>query len=241
MLIKNYAFLLRKCEACAAILLVLLSGCTGETLWGKNNGREYGGDPMTVLCYGDSNTYGYDPRSYFRDRYPADARWVDILAEKTGFITVNAGENGREIPRRDEEFQQFQELLAESNADCLIVMLGGNDLLQGATPETAAERMEEFLSQIADMDRNRIVLVGPPPEKLGAWVPDESMIRDSEELGAAYGKLAEKMGIRFVDAGEWDIDLCYDGVHFTGKGHEAFAEGIAEYLQNEWILEASID
>ncbi len=38
-----------------------------------------------VLCFGDSNTYGYDPRSYFGGRYDADSRWVDILAAKTGW------------------------------------------------------------------------------------------------------------------------------------------------------------
>ena len=34
---------------------------------------------MKVICFGDSNTYGYDPRSYFGGRYDADIRWVDIL------------------------------------------------------------------------------------------------------------------------------------------------------------------
>ena len=54
---------------------------------------------MRVLCFGDSNTYGYDPRSYFGGRYPAISRWVDLLAAKTGWDVINAGENGREIPR----------------------------------------------------------------------------------------------------------------------------------------------
>ena len=31
-----------------------------------------------VLCFGDSNTYGYDPRSFFGGRYPG--RWTDLLA-----------------------------------------------------------------------------------------------------------------------------------------------------------------
>ena len=37
---------------------------------------------MNVICFGDSNTYGYDPRSYLGGRYDPDSRWVDILAEK---------------------------------------------------------------------------------------------------------------------------------------------------------------
>lgn len=229
---KNKRAKLLKYAAYPAIPAVLLLGVVCAVFFGRGQDKPMdGGDPMTVLCFGDSNTYGYDPRSYFGDRYPAEARWVDILAEKTGIVTVNEGENGREIPRRDEEFRQFRQLLAQSRADGLIVMLGGNDLLQGASPETAAERMERFLSQIDGIDRDCILLVGPPPKKLGAWVPDESLIRDSEALSAAYEELAAQLGIRFVDAGAWDIDLCYDGVHFTEEGHEAFAEGPAAYLR----------
>lgn len=42
---------------------------------------------MKILCIGDSNTYGYDPRSFFGDRYPEDVRWTDNLGacERTGF------------------------------------------------------------------------------------------------------------------------------------------------------------
>ena len=32
---------------------------------------------MRLLCCGDSNTYGYDPRSFFGDRYPKESHWVD--------------------------------------------------------------------------------------------------------------------------------------------------------------------
>ena len=32
---------------------------------------------MNVICFGDSNTYGYDPRSYLGGRYDPDSRWVD--------------------------------------------------------------------------------------------------------------------------------------------------------------------
>ena len=45
---------------------------------------------MRMLCYGDSNTYGYDPRGFFGDRYPKESRWVDILAQRTGWQIQNA-------------------------------------------------------------------------------------------------------------------------------------------------------
>ena len=92
---------------------------------------------MNVICFGDSNTYGYDPRGYFGGRYEADNRWVDILAAETGWTISNMGQNGREIPSAAPTFP--------ADTDLLIVMLGTNDLLQGRSPEQAAERLERFL------------------------------------------------------------------------------------------------
>lgn len=174
---------------------------------------------MNVICYGDSNTYGYDPRGYFGGRYDADSRWVDILADKTGWNTKNEGINGREIPRRP--------LSLPNDTDLLIVMLGTNDLLQGSTVEVTAARMEAFLAEI---DKDKLLLIGPPPMQLGEWVPDQSLIQASKELNHACKSLAQCLGIRFADAGEWDISLTFDGVHFTEDGHRAFAERLFQYL-----------
>ena len=71
---------------------------------------------MNVICFGDSNTYGYDPQGYFGGRYDADSRWVDILAMETGWTISNMGQNGREIPSADPDFP--------ADTDLLIVMLG---------------------------------------------------------------------------------------------------------------------
>ena len=37
---------------------------------------------QTVICYGDSNTWGYDPET--KDRFRPDVRWMGVLAEKLG-------------------------------------------------------------------------------------------------------------------------------------------------------------
>lgn len=172
---------------------------------------------MKVICFGDSNTYGYDPRSYFGGRYPEDSRWVDILAAKTGWEVVNRGENGRCIPRQSVAFP--------ADTDLLILMLGTNDLLQGGTPQQAAERMEHFLLGLS-LERRKVLLVAPPSLVFGEWVPDERLIAASRVLAKTYGNLAGQLGVRFADAGSWNVPLAYDGVHFTGQGHQAFAEGI---------------
>lgn len=179
---------------------------------------------MKILCFGDSNTYGYDPRSYFGSCYPAENRWVDLLSLQGGWEVLNAGENGREIPRKDGELLRFTQLLSDCQPlDLLLIMLGCNDLLQGADVAEAAARMEVFLARIP-LHREQIVLIGPPPMKPGAWVTEERLLTDSAQLAAAYQALAQKLGTRFIDAGGWEIDLTFDGVHFSEEGHRVFAE-----------------
>ena len=181
---------------------------------------------MKILCFGDSNTYGYDPRSYFGGQYPAQNRWVDLLAQKLSCKAVNAGENGREIPRREGELQRFDLMLSNQKPlDLLIVMLGGNDLLQGNCVEAVAQRMESFLSGIA-LDKSKILLIGPPRMKPGAWITDARLLEDCVRLNAAYGAVAEKLGIQFVDATDWNIEVTFDGGHYSEQGHQTFAENL---------------
>ena len=185
---------------------------------------------MKILCFGDSNTYGYDPRSFFGSQYPKEHRWVDILAEKMGCEAVNAGENGREIPRRELELLRFDGLLTHhSPLELLVIMLGGNDLLQGNGVDEAVKRMKYFLEHIV-LDKQRILLIGPPPMRRGEWVLTQELIDASKELNHKYKILAENLSIRFTDAGEWNIPMTFDGVHFTEEGHRAFADGLFEYL-----------
>ena len=185
---------------------------------------------MKILCFGDSNTYGYDPRSYFGSRYPAEHRWVDLLAKKLDCTVVNEGMNGREIPRREGELQRFDLMLTgHKPVDLLIIMLGGNDLLQGNPTETAVKRMESFLEHI-DLDKQKILLIGPPPMGRGEWVTTQTLVDSSVALNHAYKALSRRLGVRFADAGEWEIPRAFDGVHFTEEGHKAFAEGLRNYL-----------
>ena len=177
---------------------------------------------MNVICFGDSNTYGHDPRGYFGGRYDPDSRWVDILAAETGWTVYNMGQNGREIPSASPAFP--------ADTDLLIVMLGTNDLLQGRSPEQAAERLERFLAAIP-LDQNKILLIAPPPVSLGAWVPSPQLIDESRAFARLCQALAEQLGILFADAGRWDIPLAYDGVHFTEQGHRAFAIKLLEELK----------
>ena len=91
---------------------------------------------MTILCYGDSNTFGYDPRGFLADRY--DTPWPEALGSLTNREVRNAGSCGRLVPIRETVFPK--------NAARIIVMLGTNDLLNGDEPPEIARKMESFLS-----------------------------------------------------------------------------------------------
>lgn len=183
---------------------------------------EKGGGRVYVICFGDSNTYGYDPRSWLGGRYDASSRWTDIVAAETGWTVCNMGQNGREIPTTAPTFPE--------DTDLLIVMLGTNDLLQGCSAESAIGKLEGFLAALSLL-RDRILLIAPPPMMLGEWAPSQQLVNASKNFTRCCRELAEQMGIQFADAGRWNISLTYDGVHFTEQGHKAFAAGLLEELK----------
>ena len=177
---------------------------------------------MRILCFGDSNTYGYDPRGFFGDRYGAGDRWVDLLAKQTGHECINAGANGREIPRNPYALRLLSE---HAPVDVFLAMLGTNDLLQGASAKKAATRMETFLTHLLPYCK-QILLVSPPPMKRGAWVSSKELVSESILLSEEYQLLAEKLNIPFVDTRHWNIELTFDGFHFTEAGHHTFAKNL---------------
>ena len=181
---------------------------------------------MRILCFGDSNTYGYDPRGFFGNRYGADDRWVDLLEKQTGYELINTGANGREIPRNPYALRLLTE---HAPVDIFLVMLGTNDLLQGASAKEAAARMEAFLNPLLPHCK-QFLLVAPPPMKRGAWVPTDALVTESIYLAEEYKLLAEKVNIPFVDTRHWNIELTFDGVHFTEEGHHSFANHLIDYL-----------
>ena len=179
---------------------------------------------MRILCFGDSNTYGYDPRSYFGDRYNPENRWVDLVASKTGHEMINCGLNGREIPRNADVLRLLEK---HGSVDLFLVMLGTNDLLQGASAKDAATRMEAFLQALLPYCSN-VLLVSPPPMKRGVWVPSDALVRESSCLAEEYALVAQKLSVPFIDTHSWNVELTFDGVHFTETGHHTFANRLIE-------------
>lgn len=175
---------------------------------------------MKLICYGDSNTFGYDPRSFFGDRYERSSRWPEILAANTGWEVINCGENGRRIPLNRVSFP--------TDADCIVVMLGTNDLLQGCGALETARRMEAFLLGV---DKQKRILITPPVFVPGEWISGSALIDESRKLTQYYQRFACKAGIPFIDSNEWSIPITFDGVHFTEDGHKCFAKCLEKYIK----------
>lgn len=176
-----------------------------------------------ILCIGDSNTYGYDPRSYFGSRYPDGVCWADQLE---GFEVINCGLNGMTVPRSP---VRSIGRIRSSDPDLVIVMLGTNDLLSGLNAEQITDRMEGYLASLSS-EGARILLISPPILQYGEWVMDDDVVEESQELGGKYLELAERMNFMFADSAEWEIEMTFDGVHFSPEGHKTFAEELNKIL-----------
>ena len=89
----------------------------------------------TVLCFGDSNTWGYDPAT--KNRFPRDVRWAGILAGllSPDYQVIEEGLNGRTTVWNDpiEGYKNGRDYLipcleTHRPIDLVILMLGTNDL-----------------------------------------------------------------------------------------------------------------
>jgi lysophospholipase L1-like esterase len=148
----------------------------------------------------------------------------------------NYGLCGKCIPDSPAHFRhiraQLQEWQDREPPVWLGIMLGTNDLLQGraATAQEAAQRMKRFLEVLADTKID-LLLIAPPYMRPGAWVNEARLLEESHKLGPEYRKVAESFGIGFADAGQWEIALTFDGVHFSEEGHRKFAREMARVMR----------
>lgn len=192
-------------------------------------------DVTTILCYGDSNTFGHDPCSPTGARFPRSERWTGLLCS-TGLQVINCGLNGRQIPSGETELHAAAEqICSHLPLAVATVMLGTNDLLWNAAfhAEDVALRMDRFLRcLLSKVGETHLLLIAPPPMERGVWVTEDRLLTESRRLATLYADIADSLGIGFCDAGAWNIRIGFDGVHFTQEGHAVFAHGLAGVLSD---------
>lgn len=110
----------------------------------------------TILCFGDSNTHGYNSQT--DGRFSEEERWTCLLDEMLGtdYRVLEEGLSGRTICFDDPLFEGlngftsiFQAMMTHEPLDLLIIMLGTNDVKSRfhATPQNIAKGMERLLKK----------------------------------------------------------------------------------------------
>ena len=202
----------------------------------------------TVLCYGDSNTWGYEPAT--GSRYPEDVRWPGVLTRELGdgFRVIEEALNGRTTVREDpvEEHKNGKDYLRpclESHAplDLVIVALGINDLKARffASASDAADGAGVLvgISQRSgagpDGGSPVVVLVVPPP--VGRLTELAQMFAGAEEKSKGfshqYRRVAKKYGCVLLDAGEVVRASDRDGIHLEAEEHRKLGEAVAALVR----------
>ena len=192
-----------------------------------------------ILFYGDSNTYGYDPRGFFGGRYAPENRWTDILAKglRNMWDVYAEGRNGRMIPTAPEYPDVGRMIRARRPLDIFACMLGTNDILFGdqSSIDAPVRNMRDFLrflfsiQSIADQ-KTKVLLIAPVPIQSGADPVYQRFSSLSENLVTAYEGLSKEFGTLFLNTSGWGIELAYDHVHFSEAGSRLFAEKAGAFI-----------
>jgi lysophospholipase L1-like esterase len=203
----------------------------------------------TILCYGDSNTWGAVPNS--NQRYPRSVRWTGALQNLLGdgYEVVSEGLCGRTFVAHDPTkphrtgINHLHAILESADPiDLVIVMLGTNDVKStyNLDPEDIAEHLDETIhlikSKKVDLEKvPKIIVICPPP----VIVPtenklDERMVRGVElfkELPALYKEVAEKNSCGFINAGDHISSSPIDGYHLDPEAHAKLAQVLQRWIQ----------
>lgn len=179
-----------------------------------------------LILFGDSNTYGYDPRGFLGGRYPEENRWPSIVRKALGgqYDVIEEGENGRTLPSIKSLL--LKQLVAECNfEDYMVMMLGTNDILLVDKPDVVEPvmKLEQILSYIGENCLGKFILIAPP--YISDVYPELQKYHDcSVDMNSRFMNMSNHYDIISFDASSWDIPMGNDGVHFSVEGHEKFAK-----------------
>lgn len=206
-------------------------------------------DMTDVLCFGDSNTWGYNPKD--GSRFPWGVRWTSILQEQLkdqGIRVIEEGLCGRttifDDPLRQgrKGTELFPTLLeTHGQPEQIVLMLGTNDCktVFSASADVIGKGVVRLLEQAKRFSPNsKILLISPI--FLGERVWEEGFDQEfspesveiSKKLGSVYEKIARKYGTDFLRASDYVESSEEDQEHMNANSHQIFASVVAEHLQS---------
>jgi lysophospholipase L1-like esterase len=184
-----------------------------------------------VMCFGDSNTWGYSPAT--KERYPWNVRWTGVLQKElgSGYRVIEEGLNGRttvweDLVEGDKMGKRHLGVCLESHAplDLVVMMLGTNDtkkrysapaydIAQGVG--VLIDIIQKSLSGRAGKAPSVLLLVPPPFEKLTEFADMlEGGTEKSRALAPLFRQVAALRGCAFFDTSTVIRSSDLDGVHF---------------------------
>lgn len=206
---------------------------------------------MRIICFGDSNTWGFNPETFGRHQ----ARWTQVLATLRPQDTIiEEGLNGRTITAMDWKNPERHGMTAlpiimktHEPVDMVFIMLGTNELKTmfqyGANHiANGLGEMVKWLKNTYNWERTgkipHIVLAAPiclhpdimqHPEM---WYNEfgEHGIRQSEHLATAISRIAEKYQVGFIDMSRVAEPSSVDYVHMDVENHQKIAYAVAQLL-----------
>ena len=196
-----------------------------------------------ILCFGDSNTYGYIPGG--RGRYDQNKRWTGILEKKLGdkYRIIEEGLCGRTTVFNDELRSNRRGIdsigmIVESHnpIDVLIIMLGTNDCKTrySASASIIAKGMEEVINIALEKAKNKPEVLVISPIILGKDIGDEEFDpefnsnseKTSQGLDKEFEKMAVKNGYYYLNAADYAVASEIDREHLDEEGHRKLADAI---------------
>lgn len=197
-----------------------------------------------ILCFGDSNTYGYIPNN--GARYDKNTRWTGVLSllSRGKFKIIEGGCNNRTAFAANPAGKIFTgyEILPElltDDFDAVVLAIGINDtqFLFDTVIEDFTTGIENLINIVqAKSPQAKIILVAPSiltEDVLNgnfACLFDRTSIEKSRQLPLLYQKIAEKQNIEFLDLNSVAKTSSLDGLHYAPEQHLKIAQVIFKIL-----------
>lgn len=197
-----------------------------------------------ILCYGDSNTFGFNPKD--GSRFDANTRWVSLLQKNLGpdYEVIDEGMCNRTgFVENPDGFifsgsKHFQQLMGNlENIDILILWIGTNDLMfQYNIDFETIENGLKNLIELAKPKAEKIIIIPPVILReniLGSYFAnmfDGTSIEKSKSVGRIYKKLAKTNNCVYFDVNEFVKPSDVDGLHYDEVSHKIIADKLAAYL-----------
>ncbi|MGQ2907247.1 MAG: SGNH/GDSL hydrolase family protein [Aliihoeflea sp.] len=201
----------------------------------------------TILCYGDSITWGSDAetggRHDFADRWPnvlqaALGPDIQIIAEGLRGRTTAFDEHLADCDRNGARILPTV-LYTHAPIDLVIILLGSNDMKPAIAGTALAamqgmRRLVELIKFNAMRDGQSeppaVLIVAPPPLCETANTEYSAMfaggVEQSRMLASFYADLADEWGCGFFDAGSVAETTPVDGVHLDAENTRAIGRGL---------------